>query len=262
VKRTKQRKHKPPGFTLIELLVAIAIIAMLVSILLPSLAKARDQARDVICCKHQASIYGALQLYAEDWEGMLIRNHNWRDSTQPGCPIVTDDGDHATSWNQHLCRYPRKTLHSHPDCEYDVSTYWQAPRIYIDSPAVFECPSSDKLYDLSRHESEAWGLHKTMWWMDIQGTYGFNNRKAGWAWPRLWDVAQPSESYLFADSWCWAFDHVDMEDRWYAERHGSRYDLVNITFSDGHCAGHTEVEIEIVTGRYRMDVPWWYGTWD
>ena len=256
-------RRKALGFTLIELLVVIAIIAMLVSILLPSLRQANEQAKNVMCITHQNSIYGALQLYAEDWQGMLIKDHNWRDSTQPGCPIVPyESSDHVTSWNQHLCSYPKKMLHEHPDCEYSVSTYWQAPRSYVESPEVFECPSADKVFDLSRHELEAWGLHHTMWWMDIQGGYGFNNRKAGWVWPRLWNVAQPAESYLFADSWCWAFDHVDASDRWYAARHGSKGDLVNIVFSDGHSIPHLEIEIEFVGGSYGVDVPWWYGTWD
>jgi len=48
-----RRQNRPVsarrGFTLVELLVVIAIVALLVSILLPALAKAQEQAREVVC---------------------------------------------------------------------------------------------------------------------------------------------------------------------------------------------------------------------
>ena len=60
---TKGRKLST-GFTLIELLVAIAIIALLISILLPSLGAARRTARALICSNNQRQIGVAFNTYA------------------------------------------------------------------------------------------------------------------------------------------------------------------------------------------------------
>jgi len=43
------RRMRPPGFTLIELLVVVSIITLLMSILIPSMRKARDHAKEVAC---------------------------------------------------------------------------------------------------------------------------------------------------------------------------------------------------------------------
>lgn len=54
------------GFTLVELLVVIAIIALLISILLPSLAKAREQAKNMKCLGNMKDIGSASVTYATD----------------------------------------------------------------------------------------------------------------------------------------------------------------------------------------------------
>ena len=54
------------GFTLIELLVVVSIIALLVSILLPALSQARDQAKRAICATRCNQMAKAFVMYAVD----------------------------------------------------------------------------------------------------------------------------------------------------------------------------------------------------
>ncbi len=59
------------GFTLIELLVVVAIIALLVSILLPSLARAREQAKEVACGANLKQLVMGILYYCEDCRGFI-----------------------------------------------------------------------------------------------------------------------------------------------------------------------------------------------
>jgi len=59
----------PAGFTLPELLAVIAIIALLVAILLPALARVRHQARTLSCAARLSEVGAAIAMYANDWQG-------------------------------------------------------------------------------------------------------------------------------------------------------------------------------------------------
>jgi prepilin-type N-terminal cleavage/methylation domain-containing protein/prepilin-type processing-associated H-X9-DG protein len=59
------------GFTLIELLVVIAVIAVLLAILLPALAKVREQARRTKCASHIRQQMIALHIYGAENDGKL-----------------------------------------------------------------------------------------------------------------------------------------------------------------------------------------------
>jgi prepilin-type N-terminal cleavage/methylation domain-containing protein/prepilin-type processing-associated H-X9-DG protein len=60
------------AFTLVELLVVISIIALLLSILMPTLNKAREQARNVVCASNVKQVVTALVVYAAGNDDYVI----------------------------------------------------------------------------------------------------------------------------------------------------------------------------------------------
>src|SRR5688572_20652006 len=69
---THDRMPVRRGFTLVELLVVIGIIALLISILLPSLAAARQQAQSIKCLSNMRQIAMAAATYTSQSKGYLL----------------------------------------------------------------------------------------------------------------------------------------------------------------------------------------------
>lgn len=100
------------GFTLVELLVVIAIIVVLIAILLPSLGKAREQARQTVCQSNMKQLGIAFAIYTTEWS--CYPNFRWPEALNPningrllGGPDLPDDG---SSTNVDLVQ-PLKVIH-------------------------------------------------------------------------------------------------------------------------------------------------------
>ena len=64
-------KHRQSGFSLIELLVVMSIIGLLLGLLLPVLARSREEANSLICTTNLDSIFKATYLYTTDHDEYL-----------------------------------------------------------------------------------------------------------------------------------------------------------------------------------------------
>ncbi len=91
----------PPGrgFTLIELLVVISIIAILVSILLPALAKARELANRAVCMANVRGIIQSMATYAQSNDGYFPAQGSavpWGDYVNQPIPGNAGNGNNPT----------------------------------------------------------------------------------------------------------------------------------------------------------------------
>src|SRR5262249_19277292 len=79
----RKTRRRDSAFTLVELLVVVAIIAILIGILVPSLSKAREQARKTVCGTKVRAWGQAFLMYAEEFSTALPLDGGDGDSTTP-----------------------------------------------------------------------------------------------------------------------------------------------------------------------------------
>lgn len=108
-----------PGFTLIDILVSVAVIAVLVSILTPSLSMVRETTRRLVCASNTRQIGLGLAMYAEDFEGILPPTR-FSAMYEAHRLITVRVGDNPADWD---------------------GIGWLVGDNYLDAPQVFYCPS-------------------------------------------------------------------------------------------------------------------------
>lgn len=129
------RRH---AFTLIELLVVVAILAILAAVLLPTLARAREQGRKAVCASNLRQISQSFAQYVADYDAAypntgnptLFAGRSWRWPLQPYLALrATNTGNPMVAGNYQpaILTCPSDTT---PAGTYDLTSYGYSAAFY------------------------------------------------------------------------------------------------------------------------------------
>ena len=152
------------GFTLVELLVVISIIGLLMSILLPSLSRARGQARAVVCTNNLRQLGFAFACYADDYDGYAMPTVGQSYRYWWG-KIVVDGIDHGMGfvWPYLRSELKKNSVYECPAQRYGSYGLQGKPSSEPDDPRWITSTYGYNGYYLSPPQSAWWGIQHRRW---------------------------------------------------------------------------------------------------